>query len=176
VLAEAGGDRRRIAATENNIAATLRNLGRPADAIAALERALALFRELDDRRGEAAAASNLAIAAWQTGELAGSRRWWATALPLYRDLDMTEGMLDIVDGVACLFAADGRPADALRLITVADRERHRLGAPQLGPDEVAGRATALDTARMALGPSAAAAVEAVEESLEDVLRTVADYL
>ncbi|HEV7656968.1 MAG TPA: hypothetical protein VGP36_19855, partial [Mycobacteriales bacterium] len=27
VLAEAGGDRRRIAATENNIAATLRNLG-----------------------------------------------------------------------------------------------------------------------------------------------------
>jgi predicted ATPase/DNA-binding SARP family transcriptional activator len=177
VLAEAGGDRRRIAATENNIAATLRNLGRLADAIAASTRALGLFRDIDDRRGEAAAASNLAIAAWQAGDTAGSRRWWATALPLYRSLDLAEGVVDVIDGVACLLAADGRAADALRLITVADRERHRLGAPQLGPDEVSGRAAALDTARTALGP-AAAPVEAAAgtETLDSILEVVHEYL
>jgi tetratricopeptide (TPR) repeat protein len=176
-LAEAGGDRRRIAATENNIAATLRNLDRTSDAIAALERALALFRELDDRRGEAAAASNLAIAARQAGDPEGSRRWWATALPLYRELDLAEGVVDVVDGVACLLAAEGRASDALRLITVADRERHRLGAPQLGPDEVSGRLSALDTARTALGP-AAAAVEsaAADEPLDAILDTINRYL
>ncbi|HST66202.1 MAG TPA: BTAD domain-containing putative transcriptional regulator [Mycobacteriales bacterium] len=177
VLAEAGGDRRRIAATENNIAATLRNLGRPADAITALTRALALFREIDDRRGEAAAASNLAIAAWQAGDPAGSRRWWATALPLYRALELAEGVVDVIDGVACLLAAEGRAADALRLITVADRERHRLGAPQLGPDEVSGREHALATARRALG-RAASGVEsgAASEPLDSILDTVHEYL
>jgi predicted ATPase/DNA-binding SARP family transcriptional activator len=178
VLAERGGDPRRVAATENNIAATLRSLSRPVEALAALERALALFREIDDRRGEAAAASNLAITARLAGDPAGSRRWWAVALPLYRALDLDEGMLDVVDGVGCLLAAEGRAADALRLIAVADRERHRLGAPQLGPDEVVGREAALATARAALGPSAAAAVEAAAagESLDAALRTVEAYL
>ena len=176
-LAEAGGDRRRIAATVNNLGTTLRCLDRLEEASTAFTDALAGFRAAGDRRGEAAAVSNLAIVARRSGDPAGSRRWWAGALTLYRELELPEGMLDVVEGVAGLLAAD-RPADALRLLTVAQRERARLGAPVITPDEIADRDAALATARAALGPDRSAAVTqaAAGISLDGVLDEVGDDL
>lgn len=178
VLAEAAGETRRVAATENNLGSTLRNLGRRPEAAASLQAALGRFRKLDDRRGQAAALSNLAITARQAGDPAGSRRWWSAALALYQELELPDGLLDVVDGTACLLAAEDRAADALRLLTVADRERLRLGATLLSPDETTDREAALATARAALGPDGSAAVTAAaaEVPLDDVLDQVRDNL
>jgi predicted ATPase len=175
VLARAGGDARRIAATENNLGSTLRNLRRHTEAAAAFAAARDGFRECGDRRGEAAAASNLAIVARQTGDPAASRRWWAEAFALYRELDLTDGVLDALDGIGCLLAGEGRAAEALRMLAVTDRERRRLGAPLIIPDERADRDAALATARTALGP-AAAAIEADPGPLDAVASTAAAYL
>jgi hypothetical protein len=95
--------------------------------------------------------SNVAIVARQYGDPAGSRRWWAAALALYRTLEMA----DVLDGVACLLATEGRAGEALRLLTATTPERDRLGVPLLSPDQVADRDAALGTARAGLGPGAA---------------------
>ena len=90
----------------------------------------------------------------QSGDPAGSRRWWAVALAVYRSLELPEGMLDALEGTACLLAAEDRAAEALRLLTMAEQERRRLGAPVITPDEIADRDAALAAARAALGAAA----------------------
>ena len=103
--------------------------------------------------------------------LGGRRAYavWLAALSVYMLAVFHRTSL----GVAGLLAAD-RPAEALRLLTVAERERGRLGAPVITPDEIADRDAALATARTALGPDRAAAVTtaAAGVPLDDVLDEV----
>ncbi|GIG56841.1 SARP family transcriptional regulator [Longispora fulva] len=160
------GDEQLRATALNNIGLALRNLGRHADATAALEEAVRVWRVLDDRRGEAATLCNVGFAARQSGDLARSRELYMTSLALYRELDIAEGIVDILDALAVLATAEGRPAEGLRLLTVADRERSRLGSALFVPDELDERTRTLAAARAALGDRAAAvAAEAREVPL-----------
>ena len=136
--------------------------------------ALETFREAGDRRGEAAALTNLAIVARRRGDEAGSRRLVLAGLAGYRELELVEGELDLLEEWACLEAAD-RPAAALRLLVLADRERRRLGAPVFTPDEVADRATARARARAALSAGQVEAVTA-EAMAADLDTAVAELL
>jgi hypothetical protein len=111
---------------------------------------------------------NLAIVARQYGDPAGSRRWWAAALALCRTLEM----IDVLDGVVFLLAAEGRAGEALRLLRVTTRER--LGTPLLSPDGVADRDAAVGTARAAPGRDAAGV--AAREPLDGILFELSGFL
>jgi predicted ATPase/DNA-binding SARP family transcriptional activator len=168
-LAEEDGDQRRYGSALNNIGLTLRILGRPDEATPQLEAALRVWQTLRDKRGEAAALGNLGIIARQTGDPARSRRLCLAGLANYVEADIPEGVLDVLDALACLDIAEGRPAVGLRMLTVSERERERLGAPLLIEDEITDRAAALAAAHAALGPKAAAVVESARDLPLDVI-------
>jgi tetratricopeptide (TPR) repeat protein len=149
-LARTTGNPRAIAAAVNNIGCTLRVMGRLAEAGTRFAEALDGFRSIADRRGEAAALTNLGILARRRGDHPASRRHCLASLALYRELELPEGELDMLDALACLELAAGRPAVALRLLLIADRERVRLGSPLFTPDEIADRGAALAGAQAAL--------------------------
>ena len=163
-LAQEVGDDRLAAAALNNLGVTLRSMDRGAEAVQRLTEALKRFRAIADQRGEAAALGNLAVLANRTGEPDRARSLALDSLRLYRDLELTEGLLDMFD---CLAAIEVRtdPALALRLLTVAARERERLGAPLFSPDEIADQQRALAEARAALG-TRAHAIAAEADSLD----------
>jgi predicted ATPase/DNA-binding SARP family transcriptional activator len=162
-LARRTGNPRAIAAAVNNVGCTLRVMGRLADAGTRFVEALEGFRSIADRRGEAAALTNLGILARRRGDSSTSRQHCLASLALYRELDLPEGELDMLDALACLELAAGRPAAALRLLLIADRERIRLGSPLFTPDEIADRNDALAGARIALDADEQAAVAAGAE-------------
>ncbi|WP_412543590.1 BTAD domain-containing putative transcriptional regulator [Longispora sp. K20-0274] len=159
---ELGDDQLRATAL-NNVGLVLRNLGRCAEATAAFDEAVRLWRVLDDRRGEAATLCNVGFAARLGGDPARSRELYLTSLALYRELDISEGILDILEALAVLATAEGRPAEGLRLLTVAGRERLRLGSALFVPDELAERDRTLTAARAALGDRAAEIADAARE-------------
>ncbi|WP_203920396.1 BTAD domain-containing putative transcriptional regulator [Rugosimonospora africana] len=149
-LAEDSGNDRAVAAALNNTAGTLRCLDRLDEAGDMFARALAGFEKIADRRGEAAARFNLATVDRRMGRLDDARQRYLHALAIYTELDIAEGQLDAIEGLAHLHALQGRPAEALRLLVVSDRERSRLGAPLFTPDELADRNRAEKLARAAL--------------------------
>jgi tetratricopeptide (TPR) repeat protein len=154
-LAEADGDQRRHGSALNNIGLTLRILGRYDEAVAPREAALRIWEELADGRGAAAALGNLGIIARQSGDPVRARELCLASLSSYVRVDIVEGILDSLDALACLDIAAGDAEHGLRLFTVADREREKLGAPLLIEDEIRDRVAALATAHVTLGPRAA---------------------
>ncbi len=82
---------------------------------------------------------------------------------MYRDLGIVEGQLDDLDGLALLEIAEGRPAQGVRLLAIADRELRRLGVTAFVPDEMAAREAGWAQARAALG-----------EGVEDAVAAAAD--
>jgi predicted ATPase/DNA-binding SARP family transcriptional activator len=173
-LAGQEGDDRLAAAALNNLGVTLRSLERGTEAAARFTEALKRFRAIGDPRGEAAALGNLAVVAGRSGDPVLARRLALDSLRLYRELELTEGQLDMFDCLAGIEVA-GRPALALRLLTVAARERERLGAPLYSPDEIADQERALAAARTALGSRAATvAAEAATLELSDLVGQLLD--
>jgi predicted ATPase/DNA-binding SARP family transcriptional activator len=169
-LAEEDGDQRRYGSALNNIGLTLRILGRQDEAVPPLEAALEVWRTLQDKRGAAAALGNLGIIARQTGDPERSRRLCLASLADYIEADIQEGVLDVVDALACLDIADGRPDVGLRMLTVSQRERERLGSTPLIEDEITDRAAAVAAAYEALGePKAAVVIESARELPLDVI-------
>jgi len=158
-LAEEAGDERGTAAALNNVGGSLRALDRRDEAVALFTEALKRFRAIGDPRGEAAALGNLGVMARRTGDPVQARRLALASLALYRGLELVEGQIDQLDAVAAVEVLEGRPAPALRLLTVAARERERLGSPLYSPDEIADRDRALEQARAALGRHAAAVAD-----------------
>jgi predicted ATPase/DNA-binding SARP family transcriptional activator len=168
-LAEQAGDERVAAAALNNVGVTLRSMGRGPEATARLTEALKRFRAMGDARGEAAVTGNLALLASRAGELDHARRLALASLTQYRDLELTEGLLDMLDCLAGIEVA-ANPALALRLLTVAARERDRLGAPLYSPDEIDDQQRTLAAARAALGDRAGAvSAAAASAALTDVV-------
>lgn len=162
-LAEAAGDLRRHGSALNNIGLTLRILGRHDEAVEPLEAALRVWDDLADGRGAAAALGNLGIIARQSGDPVRSRELILASLSHYVEVDIPDGMLDSLDALACLDIAAGDAAHGLRLFTVSDREREKLGALLLIEDEIRDRMRALATAHAELGPRAAAVIDAARE-------------
>lgn len=171
--AEAAAEDRLRGAALNNTAIALRCLGRSEEAQARFTEALAIWDALDDQRGAAGTITCLAIVARQRHEHARSRELALDSLRRYREIGLVEGQLDSLDALAALEVADGRPEAALRLLTVAARQRARLGAPLFVPDEIADRDAALAAAREALGSGAEQLErEAATLPLEPVVESV----
>jgi predicted ATPase/DNA-binding SARP family transcriptional activator len=169
-MAGEDGDLRRYGSALNNIGLINRVLGRLDDAVPPLTKALGIWREIQDQRGEAAATGNLAIVARQSGDLARSRELCMKSLALYQAVDIPEGVMDVLDALACLDIATDRPEAGLRLLTVSERERVKLGAPILIEDEIRDRTEAAAAAHRALGPRASEVVEVARNvSLDTVL-------
>jgi predicted ATPase/DNA-binding SARP family transcriptional activator len=162
-LAEQSGQRRRVAAVLNTAGIALRCLGRNAEAEANFTQALEIFTDLEDRRGAAAAIGNLGFLARQAGDVAEARRRYRRSLELYTEIDLLEGQLDDLDGLALLDIADGRPAEAVRLLAVTDRLLRQLGVTWFVPDEIEARAAGWAAARAALGAEVDAIVAAAAE-------------
>ncbi len=139
------GDRRALGASLTNLGQSLRSLDRLDEAERTLRESLAAFREGEDPRGEASAPSGLAVVAGWRGDPNLARSLAGGALAIYERLGLLAGQLDVLDIVASLELAAGRPAAALRLLTVARRERDagRLGEPAVSPDRRADRAAPL---------------------------------
>jgi predicted ATPase/DNA-binding SARP family transcriptional activator len=172
--AEEDGNARMIAAASNNTAGTLRCMGRLDEAEVLFTRGLEGFRALSDRRGEAAALSNLSTTDRRRGRLEPARASMLAALEIYTSLAIVEGQLDAIEGLAQLDVLAGSPADGLRLLVVAEREREKLGAPSFTPDEIADREAAEAEARSALGPVEVAVVyrSAAAATLVDVVKAL----
>ncbi|HEX4705506.1 MAG TPA: BTAD domain-containing putative transcriptional regulator [Pseudonocardiaceae bacterium] len=173
-LANDIGDQRRYASALNNIGLIHRIEGRRAEAVPPLTEALQIWHEINDGRGEAAATGNLGILARQSGDPTESRRLGLRSLALYVEVDILEGVLDALDALASLDIAAGRPAAGLRLLTVVDRERDRLGAPLFIEDEIADRKVAMAAAHEALGGARAETIIAAARDLP--LSVVTDAL
>jgi predicted ATPase/DNA-binding SARP family transcriptional activator len=174
VRGDARGNLRVSAAAGNMVGITLRCMGRGAEAVRIMTAAYQQWLELDDPRGMGGTECGLGILAQQRGDLAESREWFLRGLRHYHEIGMVEGLLDCLDGIAGVDVLDGRPEQALRLLTVAGRHRDRLGAPLFIADEIAYRESALAAAIAALGdetgPLVAAARElAVEPVVEELL-------
>jgi predicted ATPase/DNA-binding SARP family transcriptional activator len=133
--ARAAGSRHGEASSLNNIGMLLRYQGRMGEAEAAITQALAGFQETDNRRGEAAALNNLALQAHRRGDMVEARRRARESMEIYNALHLNEGVLDALDTLAAVEVAEGRPHRALFLLTVIDRERDRLGQPNLNAQE-----------------------------------------
>jgi predicted ATPase/DNA-binding SARP family transcriptional activator len=148
--AEHVGAERGLAIAANNTATVLRCTGRLDEADSGFAEALELFGRCGDHRGEAAALFNLAFVAAQQGRPDEARELYLRSLRLYHELQLEEGELDILEAWAAL-EPEARPAEAINLLLVAERERRRLGAPVFVPDEADSRDQALATAGAALG-------------------------
>ncbi len=169
-LAEEAGDRLRYGSALNNIGLALRCLGRIEEAGETFVAAMENCRAIGDRRGEAATLSNLGRIARLSGNQKQARSQYTQSLALYRDLDLAEGMLDMLEALASLEVEQGHATEGLRLLTVCERERIRLGAPLFVQDEVADRDQTLAKAHAALGRRATAvAAKARDVPLETVV-------
>ncbi|MFD6139446.1 BTAD domain-containing putative transcriptional regulator [Promicromonospora sp. NPDC060271] len=155
-LTEAMGDTVRTASAFNPLGMALRGLGRLAEARAAFSSALERSEALGYVTGEAFASSNLAGMARAEGDLAGSRALYLRSLRLYRGAELETGQLDALDGLAGLALADGRADEALRLLTITDRERERLDARPFSVDREDDREATRSGAHAALGERAGA--------------------
>jgi tetratricopeptide (TPR) repeat protein len=162
-LAAEAGDRLRLASALNNIGLALRCQGRVDEASTTFAAALENWRAVDDRRGEAATISNLGRIARLSGDAERARRQYTESLALYRGLDLAEGMLDLLEALAGIEVEQGQPEAGLRLLTVAQRERDRLGAPLFVQDEIADRDQAFAAAHAALGYGAKVVVDEARE-------------
>ncbi|GAA1695898.1 hypothetical protein GCM10009745_47240 [Kribbella yunnanensis] len=155
-------DNQRMLGTAVNVTGVaLRNLGRFREAEEMFTRVRDLWS--DDPRGLAAAHNNLATVAWQFKELERCRELCLESLRLYRELDLSEGMVDVLELLSSLEVEEGRPAVALRLLTVSATQRLRIGSPLVIPDELAARARAEELARRMLGPDAAAVITTAQD-------------
>jgi tetratricopeptide (TPR) repeat protein len=172
--AEQIGDQRGLASSRANMAATLRVLGRLEESEALYEEALAETRKRGDMFPEAVVLNTLAVLARLLGQRARSRQLCQQSIAVYRKVQSRQGVLDVMDSLACLEADEGNPEAALRLLAVTGRERERIGHSKLysilSDQDRELREQALAAAASALGPKAAevrAAAAAIE--VEDLV-------
>jgi predicted ATPase/DNA-binding SARP family transcriptional activator len=151
--------RRARASALNYMGLAHRNLRHAPQATALFELARNHWQEIEDFGGVAIAMENLAIVARQTGRHELARTWAIESLRRARESAFSMGMCGALESIACLAVAQGRPEEALQLLTATDQHRDKLGLPVQVPDELEDLATARTTAYDALGPTAAIIAE-----------------
>jgi predicted ATPase len=152
------GNERLLCTALNVVGAALRGLGRTQEAEEVLRDVCARWTAIDDPRGLAGSLVSVALIRLHIGDLVETRELLVRAMRLYRQLELTEGVIDALDLLAAVEVVEGRPALALRMLTVAGLERTRIGAPQIMMDELDARDAAERSARAALGITAAGVV------------------
>ncbi|MGC4938322.1 BTAD domain-containing putative transcriptional regulator [Kribbella sp. DT2] len=146
--------RRARASALNYMGLAHRNLRHAPQATALFEAARDHWQEIEDFGGVAIAMENLAIVARQTGQHELARTWAIESLRRARQSAFSMGMCGALESIACLAVAQGRPEEALQLLTATDTHRDKLGLPVQVPDELDDLASARATAYAALGRKA----------------------
>lgn len=103
---------------------------------AAWQRALAVAREAGDRRGATLAAHAMGRAALHARRLDEAQTLLGQAAADCRAQDMHAVLLDVLDDLVRLAAAQGRHAQALQAAGAADRQRRREALPRLPAAQV----------------------------------------
>ena len=152
VLHEGQGDRRQAAAVAMNLGSMHLTGERPAEAEPVLRQALALARASGHRMAEGLCLGNLGLAERDQGRFAEAEAHLAESARVLREVGYTEGLANVEEDVAGLYARTGRPVDAAaafrRSIELAQqvgerpvemRSRRGLAAAlrQLGADQEA---------------------------------------
>ena len=104
---EAAGDRRALAGARAQLGVMELNLGRMAECRSELERALVLFRELEDEAGQARTLEMLAMNAWMVGAVSDTERYVDAALPQLRRLGDRGTELSALLSLAAVRSARG---------------------------------------------------------------------
>jgi class 3 adenylate cyclase/tetratricopeptide (TPR) repeat protein len=104
---EAAGDRRALAGARAQLGVMELNLGRMAECRSELERALVLFRELEDEAGQARTLEMLAMNAWMVGAVSDTERYVDAALPQLRRLGDRGTELSALLSLAAVRSAHG---------------------------------------------------------------------
>lgn len=86
----------------------------PREALAAFERALALFREVKDRRGEADTLHDIGSVYQSTGPYAEALRYYQDCLKLFREMGNRRGEANALGNLGNVCRSLGRYAEALR--------------------------------------------------------------
>src|SRR5262249_27707556 len=118
-----------LAASRLNLGVVLRargDLERPAELFESARRGVA---GPGGQRGWAAALLSRSVLAHRGGEPERAGRLVGESLELFAELRFDEGQADCLEVLAFQRAAAGDVREALRLLTVADATRERLGAP-----------------------------------------------
>jgi predicted ATPase/DNA-binding winged helix-turn-helix (wHTH) protein len=93
------------------------------------QRALSAFREAGDRWGSARSLADLGHICCEQGEYPAAHAAYREALEIFADLGNRRGIARALEGFACLAAARGQAARALKLAAAATLLRHQIGAP-----------------------------------------------
>jgi predicted ATPase/serine/threonine protein kinase len=149
------GDRTGIAWSLNYEGDVARDQGDTAAARSLYERSLAAFREVGDRWGIAGSLADLGNLARDLGDFAAAHPLYCESIKIFQELTHKRGIARLLEGFACLAAAESQPERALRLAGAAAALRQSLGAP-LTPAEHAKLGRILETARQAIASTAGA--------------------
>ncbi|MFG1920979.1 tetratricopeptide repeat protein [Cryptosporangium sp. NPDC048952] len=117
--AERAGDRAGVAAALSHLGVVYWQMGRYADGMDHLERALAVFRELGDAVGEARTVGNLGVICQQTGRYVDAEGHHTVALALFRELDDRVGQANTATNLGDILMRLGRNEEAIALLVDA---------------------------------------------------------
>jgi predicted ATPase len=149
------GDRRGVAWALDQQGDAARDAGDPAAARSFYERSLLAFREMGDAGGVATALTDLARLARQAGDLEGAGKACEEALRL-GEIGSYREAARLLEELAALAAAAGRPRRALVLFAAAAALRAQLGWPAPASERARGERL-IEEQRVALGNDAMAA-------------------
>jgi len=93
------------------------------------QRALRVFRETGDRWGSARSLADLGYVYCEQGEYGSAHNAYREAVQVFAELGHRRGVARALEGSACLAAARGQAAHALRLAGAAEHLRRLISAP-----------------------------------------------
>jgi predicted ATPase/DNA-binding SARP family transcriptional activator len=137
--------------------------------------AIGQYRQNEDPLGASIGLENLSTVVRRRGELERAGELAEESLRIAWENEFGSGVCGALEALAHLDALAGRPAAALRLLTITEQHRIRIGSPVQVPDEVAALEATLAAARAALDP---ATVETILLEAQGVplAPVVAEYL
>jgi diguanylate cyclase (GGDEF)-like protein len=102
-LAEAAGDRPRVAEASHNLGVMNCLLFQYADALSALHRAYEIYMQLDDTAGRAAALNWIGNVEWRRSDYGAALKAQLTALHLHRELSDPQGKADVLNSLGNIY-------------------------------------------------------------------------
>jgi predicted ATPase/DNA-binding winged helix-turn-helix (wHTH) protein len=129
LIFEEAGDRSGAAWSINQQGDIAREQGDSATARDLYHRALGVFREVGDRWGSARSLADLGYVCCQQRDYATAHDVYGEALEIFVELGHKRGIARVLEGCACLAAAQGQAARALRLAATAAHLRQFISAP-----------------------------------------------
>ena len=129
LIFEEAGDRSGAAWSINQQGDIAREQGDSATAQDLYLRALGVFREVGDRWGSARSLADLGYIYCEQRDYATAHDAYGQALEVFVELGHKRGIARVLEGCACLAAAQGQAARALRLAAVAVHLRQLISAP-----------------------------------------------